>query len=308
MAIAPVCLMNDYSGAGGVAGGGGPLGAASTSATGKGVSNYGIPFLMGTTNTAATYSFQLLDKVTNGAAYDLTHVTSVRFIAKETMDAGAQYINKAMTVTDDEEGLVELSLAATDLKWAGIWTAAVVCYTGEVAVAEFKAYLEVAWGIAHDTYKQGGHPVPLGIFSVRMALRDFSAEYNTLLEDLEYSDQEILFAMQRPVDEWNDTPPAITQYTLVTFPWREMHLKATCGYLLQTAAHHYSRNSMNYSAGGVSIQDKAKAQEYLIQAKDLLTEWRRNLKLKKRELNTELCYGTVRSSAYGTPVSYTNRF
>ena len=139
-------------------------------------------------------------------------------------------------------------------------------------------------------------------------MRDVCPEFNTLLEDVEFSDEDIMFAMIRPIREWNETPPDLSgsggSFTQNTFPWRDYQMRATIGYLLNAAAIHQQRNQFNYSAGGVSIRDKDKATPYLGISERLLGEWREFILLKKKEINANLCYGSVRSISFGSPYGW----
>jgi hypothetical protein len=297
MALPDICLARDGGGSGGVAGGAGGEGAASGSATGSGQNNSGFPFLYTTSGMRKSFTFGLYSTLCGKEPVDLTNAASVVFIAKEIMNSVEVYIQKQMTVVDAEGGLVSLEFTPDDARFAGVWPSAVVVLNSANEVTdEFRCYLYVQRSITD------GRTInrPLTIPEVRMALRDVCPEYNTLLDDLEFSDAEIAYAMSRPIDEWNELSPCIDQYTFThaTFPWREPWLKATCSYLLQTAAFHYLRNDIRIAAGGVDVDDKAKHAGYTNFANMLKQEWHDWMTRKKRELNMGLCFGTLRSTSF----------
>lgn len=97
---------------------------------------------------------------------------------------------------------------------------------------------------------------------VRIWLRDNDPEANVLLDDFEFTPEEIRTAMTLTVDYWNETPPFISSFDYDRFPYRFALLKGTAANLLFMAAHRYRRNQLNYSAGGVSIDDQNKYQQY----------------------------------------------
>lgn len=120
-----------------------------------------------------------------------------------------------------------------------------------------------------------GYNYPLTISEIRLALRDTCAEANYLLDDVEFSNREIQYAIHRPVDMFNETQPAIVRYNYNDFPYRYNWTEATIGFLLETAAYNLSRNQLQVSAAGVTVNDKARWQIYLEMSREKKTEFRR---------------------------------
>lgn len=303
MPIPDICLgRGDISGGGGYAGGGGAAGPASGVAGGGGVSGNGYPAIALVTGQKKDIELTLYSDLCGGDIEDLTDVSSAKFVAKETAEAAALYIEKDVMIDPDPTtGLITIPFRPADLPYAGIWVAAVSCYdaAGDL-IAEYPAWLEVRKGLN----SQERSNTPISIPEIRLVLRDTCPEFNTLLLDLEFSDTEIAFAITRPVDEWNETPPPVQTYTPATFPWREAWRKAVCGSLLQSAAHHYMRNKMQYSAGGTSFNDKNKDNPYLQLAEQLLAEWKKFMAVKKVQLNAQQAFGSVVSGTYNASVYY----
>lgn len=122
---------------------------------------------------------------------------------------------------------------------------------------------------------------------VRIWLRDNDPEANLLLQDFEFSPEEIRTAMTLAVDYWNDQPPDIGNYDYDKFPWRSQLLRGTAGNLLWMAARHYDRNSLQYTAGGLSIHDQDKAQSYDAASERLTQAYHDWVIRHKRSLNAE---------------------
>lgn len=140
---------------------------------------------------------------------------------------------------------------------------------------------------------------PPSIQDIRLSLRDNSQEDNTLLDNVEFDGAEIAQAVVRPIRMWNEMPPPLRPLqTTKTFPLQELWLLGIQSFLLETAAHNYRRNDLPYSAGGVSVQDKAKADSYDSAAHRVGIRFRELLQAKKIEINIQLFSGVV-SSPYG---------
>ena len=127
---------------------------------------------------------------------------------------------------------------------------------------------------------------------IRLFLID-DPETNLLLGDYEYTPAQITKALQMSVDVWNETPPTLDTYTVETFPWRHHLLLQTTAYLLTIAANGYMRNNLQYNISGGSVDDKAKAAEYLQAAQMYSSQFKEWLARKKAELNHNLGWSTV---------------
>lgn len=128
---------------------------------------------------------------------------------------------------------------------------------------------------------------------VRIWLRDNDPEANLLLSDFEFEPEEIRTAMTLTVDYWNDQPPYIRTYDYDKFPWRSQLLEGTAGNLLYIAANRYRRNALQYNAGGLSIQDQEKYQQYDQAGQRLFEAYKAWVVLNKRSLNAEQGFATL---------------
>lgn len=142
-------------------------------------------------------------------------------------------------------------------------------------------------------------PTPTGNYNyltdvdVRIWLRDNDPECNVLLDDVEWSAEEIRTAMTLAVDYYNETPPILQCYDYDKFPWRFHLLQGTAANLLFMAAHRYRRNHLNYSAGGVTVDDQNKYQQYDAAGDKLWAEYKSWVSTYKKAANAENGWGTI---------------
>ena len=123
---------------------------------------------------------------------------------------------------------------------------------------------------------------------VRIWLRDNNPEANLLLDDFEYTPEEIRTAMTTAVDYWNDQPPSLMMpYDYTRFPWRSRLLCGASANLLFMAAHRFRRNALQYSAGGMTISDQEKYSQYDQAGGRLWDEYKRWVADHKRSINIE---------------------
>jgi hypothetical protein len=70
-------------------------------------------------------------------------------------------------------------------------------------------------------------------------------------------------------------------------------------YLFDMVSSHYRRNQLAYNAGGLSIDDKNKEQQYRAASNQLTQQFREMLRAKKMEINIGLFSGNLNSSYSG---------
>jgi hypothetical protein len=139
--------------------------------------------------------------------------------------------------------------------------------------------------------KPQGNDCAMTDMEVRIFLRDADPDANILLDDFEFSAEEIRTAMNMAVDKWNDTPPDICRMDYDRFPYRSIFLLGVASNLLSMAAHRYRRNSVSINAGGTSFSDQDKAREYDAAADRMRAEYLQAIRMKKRELNSNMGWG-----------------
>lgn len=253
------------------------------------------PVLTAIANGNRTFNITLAR--TDGTPVDLSNTDHVEFVVKETYDANAYYIQKNCTVTTGTAGLITIALDKTELPYAGVWLASLrlIGATGAIQ-AQYDMYLYVE----RDYHSGETKNKPISITDVRMELLDRCPSDNALLDDVEFGDSAIAYCILKPVNEWNETPPIIGQYqyTQATFPYRYHWVQATCAELLRMAARNLIRNKLDYNAGGLNVQDRARGAVYLQIAEQMRAEWQDWMRREKVRLNAESCYGSVSSRSY----------
>jgi len=128
---------------------------------------------------------------------------------------------------------------------------------------------------------------------IRLILRDNDPAANLLLQDLEYTSEEIRSAMTLAVDRWNDSPPYIQNHTVDTFPWRSMLAMGTVANLLFIAANRYRRNDLQYNIGGGAVNDQARHKDYDAAGERLWSQYVQWIAHNKRALNMEQGWGVI---------------
>lgn len=294
-----ICSANTVLGAGGVAGGAGAAGSVAQYNTPTGTS-MGTPIIKTMTGVPTTLSVNLSDDIYGEIPHNIPDGYTVDFIVKPSKDSSTVLLDIPASYDGNQ---VSVTITEDDFPKSGLYPASFVVKDPDGKVySEHPSYVCVDQGL---NYNSDPGEDPVTIADVRMALLDYSPEYNTLLDDLEFSDLQIIAAIKRPVNEWNETPPDIRRYTYSNFPWREFWLKGTCSYLLEMAAHRYNRNTMPHNASGLTMDPMNKGGAYMQAAMMLRQEWKAFIVAKKTELNMADCWGVTYLDTYnGSGSSY----
>lgn len=197
-------------------------------------------------------------------------------------------------VVTPEAGIVRFPLTAAQTGKHGIYLADIGVFNeaGELAMVN-QGYLVIDPSAFGDSQPRG----MLSVREIRIFLRDNDAVDNELLDNVDFDLPEIAFAIQRPLDYWNDNTPPDVFFTTQNFPYRYYWLIGVTATLFRIAAEHYRRNQYNTAAGGVSRDDKNKWQQYEQVAQmrwQEYTDWARKQKIA---LNVANGFGSF-SSAY----------
>ena len=214
----------------------------------------------------------------------------VRYIVKHSIFA-TDYTEIDCTAVRADYGEIEVYIPANILNEPGLHLAALQIYNlDNKLIYQVPRYLEI-------TPKVNSTCRPITVAEIRFSLRDYP-ELNSLLNDVEFSDNEIAYCIAKPVDLWNDMLPDVGRFDLHTFPWRYYHLNATIGELLKIAAHSYLRNQLPYSSGGLSVDDKNKGPAYLQLAEQAAAKFQLFCQERKFEANVMGGFLTL-SGPYG---------
>lgn len=119
---------------------------------------------------------------------------------------------------------------------------------------------------------------------IRFYINDY-AELNVLLGEEESSDTKIILAMSMTVDEFNSMDPTGGNYTIEYFPSFSLLVKGTIIHLLRSSGILHSRNSLNYSAGGLSVQIWSKAKDYMTWIQTLQAEYTQTMMSLIKRIN-----------------------
>jgi len=128
---------------------------------------------------------------------------------------------------------------------------------------------------------------------LRAWLRDNNPEMNYLINDFEFSHDEIKLAQMLCQDYWNETPPYIGVFSASNSRYRYHLMMGTTAQLLFIAAHRFRRNALPMSAGGVSIDDQNKFAQYEQAANKLWDQFRQWVKEVKISQNMSMCWGVA---------------
>lgn len=230
----------------------------------------------------------------------------VKFRLLETLSQGGateRVRTFPATVVDASVGLVRVTLPAEAAKTAGV-------YFGEFAVVEVEndeqrvlfsntVYVVINRGLWGDlsTPRQG----PPTMTEIRLHLRDTSPDESFLLDTVAFSDEELALAIIRPVEYWNETPPPLRRYTTETFPYRYHWLEAICAQLFLMAEERYRRNSLQYAAAGVQVNDYDKEMNYQRAGQMRQQLWMTFVRQEKYRLNMDAGFGELGGFLPSTP-------
>jgi hypothetical protein len=128
---------------------------------------------------------------------------------------------------------------------------------------------------------------------IRIWMRDNDPAANNLLDDYEFTPEELRTALTLAVDHWNDTPPLIGSFDYDQFPFRSLLLKGTAANLLFIAANRFRRNALKYTVPGGAVADQEKFQEYDGAGGKLWEEFKTEVMRQKRALNMEVGWSLI---------------
>lgn len=205
------------------------------------------------------------------------------------------------TITNAATGKVQVTLTKNMVGLPGV-------YYAEMALINIPAenenmpcvvfsntfYLIINRGTFGNDGRAGGPP---SMAEIRLHLRDSSPNESYLIEQLMFDDAEIALAIARPVQYWNEIPPPIDNvYNTQTFPFRYHWLEGICGNLFLMVAEQFRRNQLDYSAGGVTLNDQNKEANYERAGQARWQAYREWVRATKASINLEGCYGEVTSN------------
>lgn len=225
-------------------------------------------------NSPSTLKFEFQNA--DGLPYDLTDDDSEfrAYICETVSNSQLRILN--VEKTDPEKGLLSVKIPAGIMP--GIYRGAVqMIHDGQPILSNaFRMYISVELGVGVPSLQE-----------IRMYLRDSYPEENSLIDGLEFEDSEIVIATERALRYFNEVPPHLDTFVATTtnFPWRYHLLEGILGQLYRMAANSDRKNSLQYSAGGLSVNDNGKEQNYLQASQMHWQAYQQFVDAKKYEMN-----------------------
>lgn len=135
---------------------------------------------------------------------------------------------------------------------------------------------------------------------IQQFIRDYS-EDNHLLDGEEFTEVEIMLAMDLAISEFNMTPP-FSAVTVKDFPYKALLMSGTLYKMFSGRSALLARNTMNYSDGGLQIPVEERAQLYQSLAAMYQADFVNASTKVKAHLNIESGWGSVSSDFSRFPV------
>jgi len=237
----------------------------------------------------------------NGSVIDLTQfdivesssassssalVDGVQIVVKEMPADNVAWATEDADIISASEGVIEFDYSPTNKlsRRAGIFTAEAQIIQDGLLRKTYPFFLVVNPSL---TGQQQDSNQMLSVAEIRMSIRDVDPESNFLLDELDFKTNEIALMIRRAVDYWNETPPPVAYYKATNFPYRYHLSLGVIGALHNMASIHKMRNNLDYAAGGVTVKDTAKWQQYAEIGARLWDEYKQWVKQIKYQINIE---------------------
>lgn len=235
-------------------------------------------FKLSTLSKDVTIEMELKNE--KGIAYDLTGLDEpqiVCFVVESV--GGAKPIELEAEIKDAEKGVVSIKPGKLS---SGVYKGAVALEIDGERITDNPITLYVTQPVTSNS----GPPTML---EIRLQLRDSSLDDNNLFDSYEFTDDEIALATIKPIQYFNECSPNIgVQFNTRNFPWRYHWIEGIIAQLYAIAAEGYRKNHLSYSAGGLSVDDQNKEQNYRSAYQEKWGQFISFVRNKKGELNMEM--------------------
>lgn len=236
----------------------------------------------------------------DGAAQTSASEISVKLVARDDRTQSHIMLVEGRRVTsadlnaDDEYDdilVYEFTLEPNGTCQPGSYEGQVGLFADNKLIRVWPIFVEVEPSL-FTTQKDHGGITP---WWVRTAIRDLGPTEESLLTENEFANYEIIQAIRRSIDQFNETRPRLSvRYTAENWPWRETLLQGVIAKLYETAAKGYLRDHLPIRGGGsVVAEDKNKYNQYMQYAQIHDQKWQSEFMAIKHELNAGSFYGTV---------------
>ena len=113
-----------------------------------------------------------------------------------------------------------------------------------------------------------------------------------------FDDAEMALALRRPVDYFNEAlPPVSTGYTTQNFPSRYNWCEGAVATLFFLLAEHYRKNRLAVAAGGMTVDDMDKEQQYGAEAQRRWAEYKQWVQSTKGRMSSDEAWGSAGGAA-----------
>ena len=183
---------------------------------------------------------------------------------------------------------VDVSLPVSKTFRRGYYRLHIVHRNGEGKdIAVYNAYVVV------DSSTEPQRDAHLEVNSVRTQFADLCEDDNKMLDGLEIGVGDIAEAVERCIQQWNNTAPRVSTYYGDNFPWPETLRNGVMSMLLQSVCTLMDRNKLTYQAEGVAVDLEARADRYKALRQEYVTLWRSGMMQAKMEDNVHAFTGQV---------------
>lgn len=133
----------------------------------------------------------------------------------------------------------------------------------------------------------------LTVEDIRLAIIDKDATNNPVAMDLDFSDEEILAAMERCALAYNEIPPYVHRVGKATqIPHAEFFIHGTIHQLYLSDVARRSRNRITYQAGNMTVDPEEHRIKFMLEALAMhRNAFEERAKIFKVERNTRQAYG-----------------
>lgn len=185
------------------------------------------------------------------------------------------------------ETVFSFALTETNLSTPGLLYAELRLRIGTATLQVLKYDVEVIPNLSNP----GQFPLTIG--EIRMLVRDRAPGDNNLLDQVEFEDSQIAAAIRWPIDEWNSKFGDFgATYSYNMFPYRWPWAQATVSELFKIAANGYQRNSLAYQAGGMTVSNQERAEEYRRSAAMYRQEWQLFMSRTRTQMSWDASMGS----------------
>lgn len=133
----------------------------------------------------------------------------------------------------------------------------------------------------------------LEVYSVRTQFADLCEFDNKLLDGLEIGVGDIAEAVERCLQQWNNTAPRTSVYNGANFPYTELLRNGVLMMLLKSINTLLSRNGLTYQGEGLAVNLEARLAQYEKLYAEYTAYWRGGMLQAKNEENVDAFNGTL---------------